>query len=126
MERLIYNQKETITIPSGTTNIVEKEFYMESEFLVGFGVRVHEISNTGNDNYNIGFKGHDGRTYQNPTFKDDYISSTAVAPDERVRSMDFRADGQKVVVQIEPLAATTAEIKLQVIFSLSKYALNNG
>lgn len=119
MAKKRFDQVETVELASGTAaGLHEKEFTLDSTYPKGTGVRVHVLENKSID-FNIGFKNQTGQL-QNPTHKDDYISSTSTAPNCRIKELDYKAGGMRIVVQTDLSAALTADLKYQVVFTLER------
>ncbi len=93
---------------------------LDTEFEVCDGVQVKELGAGGVTFYNIGLEDKNN-TYQSLTHKDDYITTTAVNPNERYKRISIPViQGQKVDVKTEFDAVLGAELKYQIIFRLRK------
>ncbi|MFD3001438.1 hypothetical protein ACFS7Z_13785 [Pontibacter toksunensis] len=112
------NQTVTVVLPAGTpAGVHEVTEILDTQYQQCVGVAVYETSNGGVPNYKIGLR-DDTQTYQMNTHRDDWVSSTDVAPDERYKSLDLPVNGSRLTIRTQLQAALTSELSYDIVFRL--------
>ncbi len=111
-----FEQAQLITIPNGSPAgvAVASIIQLNVDYTRCKGVALYEVSNANSDKLNAQLTNKVGEIVQT-VFVDHYKASTNVSPNDRYKNIDIDPKSQ-VTVNIVPIANTTAQILLQVIF----------
>lgn len=107
------------TIPASTsTTLSTDKMLCDVDYDRVVGVMVYEAKNASSDKFRIKTN-YGGDTLQDSTFMNDYIPSTAVAMEDRIKKFNVRT-GLQMHFDITPVAATAAEVILDFVIVLEK------
>lgn len=123
MEKKEYKTKyetQEITLANGFNSLQSTKKQLDDDYDFCDGVAVVEKSNANNDQYDVSIADNT-QTYIEPIPKQLYESGNGVDPNDRYKNVFIDIDsGKKTDVRITADVATTAEIKLTVVFRLRK------
>lgn len=115
----IKHQTVRVTIPNTTAanTVSRKEFKLDNQFKKCTGYVIHDVANTGDQKYSIAFTNSSG-LFQDNVISEHIKVDKSVAPDSRFHKCEFKAQDEKVIVDITNLAVVTSDIVIDLIFKL--------
>lgn len=116
MKKIKY-QSQRITLASGTASVDETIIEVDKNYDKITGYAVHPVSQNAADHFSLGLVDRSGVLHDR-TFENDHISSTSVPMGKRYKKLNAEASGNQVRVQIEPAAALTANLVVDVVLRL--------
>lgn len=119
MSKLYKYQTERITLPIGSNSVTEVTVKLDTSYDNVSGYTVHSVSQAAADKWDLGLVDRTG-VLQDRTFQNEHISDTSVAMKDRYKDLSAQANGNQITIQIEPVEALTAVLKIDVVFKLDK------
>lgn len=116
MKKIKY-QSERITVAAGTATVDETIIEIDKAFDKITGYTVHPVSRAESNKFSLGLVDRSGVLHDR-TFENDHISSINVPMGARYKDLNAQASGNQVRVQIEPVAALSANLVVDVVFKL--------
>lgn len=118
MKKEIRFIKQDVAIPAATAAATQEfNIQLPKEFLQCTGIAFIQITDGGLPRYNIGIKDYEGHELVQKQDRTLFLTALDVPPNERFRSdMPFDITPQQSSVMIETQAATTSELRLQVVW----------
>ncbi len=110
--------KQDVVVPNGTAPATQEfNIQLPKEFQQCTGIAFVQVTDGGLPRYNIGIKDYEGHELVQKQDRTLFLTALDVAPNERFRSdMPFDITPQQSAVMIETFAATTSELRLQVVW----------
>lgn len=115
----IKEQTVDVVIAAGSDGIIDTKVELDSAFTHCTGIVCYEVSNGGLNTYDIALMDDTG-THQDFSNKRHLIPGDGVALDDRFLTKDIENRKQNLKIKTKLPAATTAELRYQMIFRLEK------
>lgn len=106
-------QEITITVESGKTGTVTEPVSLDQQYNRIKGVALYPITDGGLSYFDLAFRDRN-KIYHDPTHRDDWTAKG----EERYKPFDQPNDGRTFYLEIVLPAATTSELKFQLVFKL--------
>lgn len=119
MKRKFRMQPVLVTVPTGNTGAYETSFRFVDGYDRVTGVMTQVSNNGGRANFRIGINDQSG-VVEDPHHNQNWVADTSTGHTERMKPMDFEADGRRAKIVIETDEATTAELKVELTFMLER------
>jgi hypothetical protein len=115
----IKHQTLRINIPNATAanTITRKEVKLDNQFKKCTGYVIYDVVNIGDQKYSIALTNSSG-LFQDNVISEHVKIDKSVAPDSRFHKCDFKAQDEKVIVDVTNLNNTTSEIIIDLLFKL--------
>lgn len=116
-----FNQVVPVTVATGTgaNTISETSATLNESYDDVVGVRVIQLANGGDANYQVGLTNPD-KTLHALTHNSDWLFSSSVGFSDRNKAVNAPAQGKQITVQVKNVAALGTDLQLQVIFLLAR------
>lgn len=96
---------------------MQSDLELDTRFERCTGVAMYVVNSGADENVNVGYQNRTGVIHDRTDLQD-HKSTSGVDFEGRYKTQDFEANGEKVSVLVEPRAALTADLTLQVVFRL--------